>query len=264
MHRLYTYWTVWYLTASSAFQQTFISPWTNVLFLFGKVVRFAMMLIFLFVIKGSGAELAGYSANEIVLFFLTYQFLDVSTQILLRGVYMFSPLIQEGQLDSFLSKPISPLFRALTGHPDINDTIFLLPVLIVSFWVTSQLDVNITLASFLWYCVLLLNGYVIAVAFHILVLAAGILLTEVDGIIWLYRDLIRLGQFPVSVYSEPLRSILYFIIPVGVMVTVPADVLLGTITPLRVIGAFLVGSGLLGMSYYIWKWSLKQYSGAGG
>ncbi len=264
LRRLKTYWLIWFTTASNALQQTFISPWTNALFFFGKTVRFCMMLVFLFVLRKSEAGMAGYSPDQVVVFFLTYQFLDVSTAVLFRGVYMFSPLIRDGRFDSYLSKPISPLFRALMGHPDINDALFLLPVVGVSLWIVSKLDIVLSLSGILWYLLLLANGYLIALGMHILVMAAGIIIVDVDGVIWLYRDLIRLGQFPVTVYQEPLRSILYFVMPVGLMVTIPTTVLLGSIHVYTIAGTVLAGIGLLGLSLIIWKLALRQYSGAGG
>lgn len=262
--RLRTYWLIWYTTAANALQQAFVSPWTNALFFLGKAIRFSMMLAFLFVLRRANAGMAGYTADQVVVFFLTYQLVDISTQILYRGVYMFSPLIRDGRFDGFLSKPMSPLFRALTGHPDINDTLFLLPVLVSTAWIFSTLELALTGVGIAWYLLLLANGFLIATGLHILILAAGILLTDVDGVIWLYRDLMRFGQFPAVVYAEPLRSVLYFVVPVGLMVTIPAEVLLGELTMPKIVGTLLAGVGFLGVSLIAWKYALRQYSSAGG
>ncbi len=262
--RFTTYWRVWYTTASNVLQQTFISPWTNALFFFGKSVRFAMMMVFLFVIRQSGATMAGYSTQQLVVFFLVYQILDVSTQILFRGVYMFTALIREGRFDAYLSKPISPLFMALTGHPDLNDTLFLAPVLLVSGWIIAGLNLSFTITHLVWFSLLFANGFLIATGLHILVLAAGIILTEVDGVVWLYRDLLRLGQFPVAVYAQPLRSLLTFVIPVALMISIPAESLVGDITAIKILGAVVAGCGFFGASLFVWKLALRQYSGAGG
>ena len=177
---------------------------------------------------------------------------------------MFSPLIREGRFDSYLSKPVSPLFRSLMGHPDLNDAMFLLPMIGVSLWIVSQLQVAISLTSVLWYLVMLLNGFSIALGLHILVMSACIILVDVDSIIWLYRDLLRLGQFPVTVYQEPLRSLLYFVMPVALMVTIPTQGLLGDVGPVLIFGTLLAGVGFFGVSLYVWKLALRQYSGAGG
>lgn len=260
--RLNTYFKVWWLTAANAAQSAFINRWSNALFMLGKILRLIMMLVFLFLLKDRQLSIAGYSSDQVVLFFLTYQIIDVTAQIFYRGVYVFSQKIRTGEFDFYLLRPISALFRALTGQPDLNDALFLvlfLPVMVAVVW---QLDVHITLPSLLGYLVLLLNGFMIVTALHIAVLTIGVLTTEVDNIIWMYRDLIRLGQFPVTMYWAPIRFVLFFIVPIGLMITIPAQVLLNVPPSVNLGLATLLGIGSVIISLRAWHRALKQYSSA--
>jgi ABC-2 type transport system permease protein len=262
LRRLSVYWQVWKFTAFNALQQAFINRGSNVLFLFGKVIRLSMSLLFLWLIRENVHVFAGYTTDQMIVFFLTYQVVDIVSQVFFRGVYMFGEQVRTGEFDFLLAKPISPLFRSLTGLPDINDTIFLIPTLGVMTWILTQLDITITLSSLLWYGLLLINSFLIATALHILVLVMGILTTEVDGIIWLYRDLIRMGEFPITIYPELLRFALFFIIPVGFMVTIPAEVLLNTQPAYSALASLGFGVTFLWISLRVWTWSLKRYSSA--
>jgi ABC-2 type transport system permease protein len=98
---------------------------------------------------------------------------------------------------------------------------------------------------------------------HILVLVIGVLTTEVDGVIWMYRDLTRMGQFPVNMYMEPLRTILFFLIPVGTMFTIPAQVLINKPGQVSMVITLLIGLSSLIVSYSLWLWSLKKYTSTG-
>ncbi|MEO8581300.1 MAG: ABC-2 family transporter protein [Patescibacteria group bacterium] len=260
--RFKVYSTVWFIIASNAVQETFVNRWSNVLFFLGKAIRLGMSLIVLLLIKQATKGFGQYSTDEMIVFFLTYQLLDIVGQIFYRGVYMFSNMVRSGEFDLFLSKPINPLFRALTGQPDINDVFFLIPNLIISGYILSKLNITITVGSAVLYAALLLNSFLIVTALHILVLTIGVITTEVDGVIWMYRDLIRLGQFPVSVYAEPLRFALFFIIPIGVMITIPAEVLLNTPVTYSIFLSTLIGVGSLFISLRLWDWGIKQYSSA--
>jgi ABC-2 type transport system permease protein len=262
LKRLAVYWHVWRFTAFNALQQAFINRWSNVLFMIGKLLRFAMSLLFLWLIKENVTVFAGYTTDQMIVFFLTYQVVDILAQVFYRGVYMFSEQVRTGEFDFLLAKPISPLFRSLTGLPDINDTIFLIPTLGVMAWLLSQLNIVITTQSLMWYLILLVNSFLVATALHILVLVIGILTTEVDGIIWLYRDLIKLGEFPVTIYPQLLKLALFFIIPVGIMVTIPAEVLLNVNPTYSAVGSLIFGVSFLFVSLKIWTWSLKRYSSA--
>jgi ABC-2 type transport system permease protein len=260
--RLSTYFKVWKIFGTNALQETFINRGSNILFMTGKILRLFFALLFLILIKNNVDNFAGYTTDQMVVFFLTYQFIDLTSQILYRGVYLFSYMIRSGDFDFLLMKPINPLFRALTGKPDINDAIFMIPSLGVSLYIFSTLNITLTWTAFLWYLVLLINGLLIATAIHILVLVVGVLTTEVDGIIWIYRDLNQMGKFPVTIYMQPLRFALFFIIPIGMMITIPTEVLLGVKPTFSVALAMLVGVGSFITSLKLWKWSLKKYSSA--
>lgn len=262
MKRLNTYITVWKMFALNSFQETFVNRGSNILFMSGKIIRLFMSLLFLFLIKENITTFAGYTVDEMIVFFLTYQFIDLVTQIFYRGVYLFSNQVKSGDLDFLLAKPINPLFRALTGKPDINDAIFLIPSVGISLYILSTLDIAITAQSAFMYGILLINSFVIATALHILVLVVGILTTEVDGIIWIYRDLNSLGRFPVSIYIEPLRFALFFLVPIGMMITIPTEVLLGLTPTYTIMTATTIGAGSFIVSLKLWSWSLKKYASA--
>lgn len=257
------YLVVWKMTASNALQEAFVNRWTNVLFILGKSLRFFFSLLFLFLIKQNIQQFGDYTTDELIVFFLTYQIVDNFSQVLYRGVYVFSHYVRSGEFDFFLSKPISPLFRALTGKPDINDTLFLVPTLLVSLIVLSQLHIELTLTSVFMYLLLLLNSFLIVTALHIFVLVIGILTTEVDGVVWMYRDLMNLGRFPISIYLEPMRFALFFIVPIGIALTIPAQILLNRDPSYPVIVSTLFGAGFTLLSFWAWRWGLKRYSSAG-
>jgi ABC-2 type transport system permease protein len=260
--RFNTYWQFWKLNAMNKLQETFVNRWTNALFMLGKSIRFVFMLLVLFTIKQNVKQFAGYSTDEIIIFFLVYQFVDVIAQVFFRGVYIFQNKIRTGEFDFYLLKPINPLFQALTGYPDINDAIFLIPTTMTSIYIATQLEISITLNSALLFIVLLLNSFLIITALHITVLVFGLLTSEVDGVIWLYRDFNQFGRFPVSIYQEPLRFLLFFIVPIGMMVTVPAEILLTKNPTFPIVVAIAIGISTFIVSAALWKWSLRKYSSA--
>lgn len=256
------YWRVWKLTALNALQMTFVNRWTNALFIFGKIIRFSMSLIFLFVLRETTAAFHGYTTDEMIVFFLTYLLVDQISQMLYRGVYMFGNSIRDGSFDFTLAQPISPLFRALSGHPDINDALFLLPSIIVSLAVIFSLNLSISMTSVLWFFIVLLNSMLIVTALHIIVLVIGILTVDVDGIIWFYRDIMQLSRFPVTIYMEPLRFILFFVLPVGMMVTIPAEILVNVPLSHGLLAVFGVGGCSITASALLWRWGLRRYTSA--
>lgn len=253
---------IWWMTASAALQETFVNRGANLLFFLGKAVRFTIATIFLLLIRANVTEVGGYSANVLIVFYVTYQAIDVMAQVFYRGVYEFGDKIRTGNFDGILTKPVNALFNVLTGSPDINDAFFFVASTAVSIYLVATADLHITLASLLLYCFLLLNSFLIATAIHIFILCITLLTTDVDNVIFMYRDISKLGQFPVTIYFSWLRTALFFIVPIGLMVTIPTQVLVQLQPSYSIVFSSLFGVGFFLLSVKTWDWAVKKYSSA--
>lgn len=258
-----TYWKFWRILAKNELQRSFVNRYTNMLFWLGKMIRFSMGLLFLILIKNSSHAFGLYTPNQAIVFFLSYQFLDTLIQAIYRGSYIFGEQVKSGEFDLFLAQPIHPLFRALMGKPDINDVAFIIPSTLISLWLISTLNLDISLINIALYCSLLINAFLIATALHIAALSIGILTTEVDNIMWIYRDFNRMGQFPVDIYQNLLRLSLFFVIPIGFMNTIPVQVLLGRTPTFSLAIAWLIGAIFLFGSLLFWRFAIRRYSSVG-
>ena len=230
------------------------------IFLFGKILRFGFFISFLyFMLKGT-QTLAGYAQSQIVFFFLSFNLIDVLAQFLFREVYRFRPLVVSGDLDLILVKPINVLFRVLMGGADFVDLITIPPLIFAIYYVAGSFQPSFLQA--LLYLALTLNGLLIATAFHIAVLSLGIITLEIDHSMMIFRDMTNLGRLPVDIYRQPLRGILTYLFPVGIMMTLPAKALMGLISPLGVgVSLGLAAAGMF-LSLRFWNLALRQYTSA--
>ncbi|HTK03748.1 MAG TPA: ABC-2 family transporter protein, partial [Alphaproteobacteria bacterium] len=157
-------------------------------------------------------------------------------------------------------KPVNALFRVLLGGPDPIDLITIPPIIFVVVWIGSTL--NPDMLHTIYYVLLVINGLLIAAAFHIAVLAFGIITLEVDHLIMVYRDLSSMGRFPIDIYKQPLKGILTFIVPIGIMVTLPAKALAGLVSPLGIILSILIGVFVFFVSLKFWNFAVTKYTSA--
>ncbi|MBN1168772.1 ABC-2 family transporter protein [Candidatus Woesebacteria bacterium] len=255
------YFELWMKMTRNSFMVLLAQKRLFFLFLIGKLLRFILFGVFLiFLVKGSGS-LAGYSVNESIFFFLTYNLIDVISQFLYREVYRFRPLVVSGDLDLIMTKPYSTLFRVLLGGVDLIDFVTILPLVVLLIYFGSMLDP--TFIELVYFLILTLNGLVIATAFHIAVLSLGIITYETDHVIWIYRDLTSLGRLPVDIYKQPLRAIITYLIPVGLMMSFPVRSLLGLMPFWGVAGSLVFGSLLIILSIKFWNFSVLRYRSAG-
>jgi ABC-2 type transport system permease protein len=231
--------------------------------MFGKILRFLMFFFFVFFLVSKTKTLKGYGVDQAVFFYLTFNIIDTTAQLLFREVYRFRPLVVSGELDTILVKPFHPFLRILVGGVDFLDLIMLIPYLILTLFFAGKIG-SFSFVNLLFYFGLLTNALILATAFHVFVLALGILTTEVDHTIMIYRDLTSLGRFPMEIYKEPIRGFFTFIIPVGIMMSFPSKALFGLLSPSLILFSFLLSFVFLTTSLKLWGVAIEKYQSWGG
>ena len=81
-------------------------------------------------------------------------------------------------------------------------------------------------------------------------------------LVWIYDSIIQMGRFPVSIYPGFLKLLLTWIIPVGFIVTVPAESLSSGIGILELVGGGLLAFTLFVAASMVFKAGLRRYSSA--
>lgn len=255
------YLRVWLLFTINSFQTQLNVRWGLLLFLIAKILRFSIYVLFIIILLNNTKLLAGYTLDQTLLFFLTFNLVDMLSQLVFRDVYRFRGQIISGNFDFYLLKPVSPLFRSLFGGPDLLDFATLIPLIFAIIFFINKLGL-LTLFGITGYLGMVLIGFSIALSFHILVLALAVVTTEIDNAIMLYRDIMAMGRMPVDIYREPIRGILTFIIPVGIMMSFPVKSLLGLLSPQLFLYSTFFAAVFFYLSLRAWKYSLKKYSSA--
>lgn len=230
------------------------------IFLLGKVIRYSFYFTFLYFLVSNTNGLAGYTGYQVLFFTATYTLVDTISQFLFRSVYTFRQLVVSGDFDLVLVKPVNPLFKTLMGGADPIDLVTLPPIIFVVIYIGSFLDPSFI--DILYFLILLLNGVLISTAFHIFVLSLGIITLEVDNTIMIFRDVFSMGRLPIDIYKEPLKSLLTFVVPVGLMFSIPSKAFIGLIGPMGVLSTLIFGFGLFMLSLKFWDFALKKYTSA--
>lgn len=255
------YFHIWWVLTGQSTQTALASKLGASLFIIGKIMRFTFFLLFLIIVLSKTNIVAGYTLWQMVLFYATFNLIDTLTQFFLREVYRFRSYVVSGNFDYMLTKPLSPLLRSLFGGSDILDLIPLLGLVIFIGYIATHLG-NVTVTSVLVYALLIVNAFLIALSFHIFVIALGVITTEVDNAIWIFREMTQLGRVPIEIYREPLSFVLTFVLPVAIMISFPAQALMGVLSLQWILVAFFFSGLFVFLSYRFWQYALKQYASA--
>ena len=257
--RMKQYWKVYGCLVTNSFRTQMSTSLGSAGYLIGKLLRFFLFLIYLIAIFDHLPGLKGYKMPEVVLFFMVFNLIDVGSQFLFRGLYGIKYLIEEGDFDKILTQPIHPLFRVSSMSTDLLDLLTLLPIGLVTFWTLSKLTVPVTASNLVFFIFLIGNAMILSYAFHVFVASLSVRTQELESAIWVYRDVMTLGRFPVSIYSELIRSILITLVPIGIMISFPAKALLGLLSWQGFFYAIGISLVFHVASQWFWRRTLREY-----
>src|SRR3989344_2000185 len=218
--------TIWHKTALLSVQSAFTHRLGVIMFSLAKLLRFAMFIGFIFLIHSQVKIVGGYSLNQMIIFFLVFNLLDLYGQIFFRGIYWFRNQVISGEFDFRLVKPASPLFQALTRQTDILDV----PLFVITaIYLVTQIP-PLPPTELIGAVLMFISSLIIITAIHVIVAGLGVITTEVDHTIMIYRDVAAMARFPIDIYVDSIRALLTFVIPVGLAFTFPAKALLGMLS----------------------------------
>jgi len=255
--KLKKYLKIWLRTTFLSFQSYLTTRGASLMYILGKLLRFGFFLIMIVVVFDK-KKIAGYGQQEIMAFFLIFNLLDLLGQLFFRGIYYFRHKVVTGQFDLILLKPVNSLFQILTAQTDFLD----IPLLLIVIVMLIRLGLGITLVNFILFLLLVFCGFLIITAIHVLVASVGIMTTELDHIIWIYRDLSIMARLPIDIYLGPVKAFLTFIIPIALIFTFPAKALLGLLSWQGAVCSFAGSWLLLTTSLKFWRFALTKYSSA--
>lgn len=78
----------------------------------------------------------------------------------------------------------------------------------------------------------------------------------------LYQALWQCGQYPVSIYRQPIRFALTYILPAAFISTIPASMLIHGTDLLQIATGLIVGTGAAIVVQLVWNAGLRRYTSA--
>lgn len=205
---------------------------------------------------------------------------DFSATLALLGVYLVVSAIRNlfigpslesmagmegevwtGRFDFTLLRPVSPQFLASFRHWRLFSLFDLALGLLVIGIALAQPGQTLSIPQLLTFFLALSAGalilYAILLAFTALVfISPGFLFT------WVFDGLFQMARYPLGLYPGWVRLVLTWIIPVGLITTVPAQALTGAVAIPTLVGMVGLAVALLAVASLMFKWGLVRYHSA--
>lgn len=209
------------------------------------------------------ATLGDWTANQLLALVGVYIMIGgVVTFIIEPSMQRFMEDVQKGTFDFVLTKPVDAQFMASTRQFQLWKLIDVVLGLAVVGWALLRMDAQITVAQTVLALLLLGVGVVIVYSFWMILGTMAFWMIRIDNMFQIFNAMFVAGRWPVNIYPPGLRAVLTFIVPIAFAVTVPAEALIGRITPTTFALAVGVGIGLFTVARLFWRYGIRSYSGA--
>jgi ABC-2 type transport system permease protein len=206
-------------------------------------------------------KLAGYTLGQTLLFFATFNLVDILAQVFFfRGFWFIQQYVKEGEFDRILLYPINEIFLTAFKITDWMDVLTLLPAGALVVYAATLLPTTPSLLQVIFYLLLCGNGILLAFAINLFIAGLTFYTPETENVFLLYRDLMTVGRYPTEIFSSPLQLLFTLVFPVAVIIAFPAKVLMGLLSGSGILYAFVLSLALVFLAVKFWNASLKHYS----
>jgi len=196
----------------------------------------------------------------------------------LLGIYMFSggliglviqPGMQQlmedvrmGTLDFVITKPVDAQFLVSFGQIRIWKVIDVLLGAGAVAVALIQIGSSVSPLQAGGFAIVLVAGSAIIYSFWLILATLSFWFIRIENALNIFQSMYEAGRWPIGIYPGWLRIILTFVVPVAFAVTVPAEAIIGRLSPDSLYMAIALALAMLGLSRAFWRHGLRNYSGA--
>jgi ABC-2 type transport system permease protein len=208
-------------------------------------------------------QVAGWDLDR--MFILTGTFLLVeglSAALFHKNMQRLSEMVNKGELDFVLIRPISSQFLVSIRYVDFGDlptAIVGIAYVVIGVGRVGLAPGPIEVGSFV---VLVLSALLSLYAIWFMLVTLVLWTGRINNIAAVVEPFMGLARMPSDVYQGLARPILTYGLPIAAIATLPSQALLGIVEPGMVPYQVALAAVLLWLSHWFWHYSLRRYTSA--
>lgn len=225
-------------------------------------------MLLVWVITQRVPMISGWDFYELLFLVAVWRTADGLFILFFEQIRQIDGLIKAGLFDRFLVRPLNPLFLFSTQKFEIagfGDVISGVIGLIIACTHLSHWD----FIKSVLLVVVILSGCLIEWSIYTIIGTTAFWTLQSTGLKSILSPfLYQFTQYPLSVYSKPIRIILTFLVPVAFMSFYPSYLFFGDaegipFNSLLIFLSPLVSVIMVCITYMFWKKGIEAYKGAG-
>jgi ABC-2 type transport system permease protein len=230
----------------------------------GKLLRVFLIMLFFKTLVLRVPGIPQWNEMQLYVLAVTFYVTDLIASILFHRnlLYHLPRMIRDGTFDRILVKPIPQLFHAAFNRIDMQDMLAFIPFIYFWVYIIQHFDVPATPGTIALYIVLVLNAVVFTFALVLLLGSTSFWLTRGDGFGRLVDHATGSARFPFDIFPEKFKFVVFYIVPVALLATVPTQALLRLAAPLHIVYSVAFTVVLLFVALLVWRKGVNVYQSA--
>ncbi len=234
--------------------------------LFVDGIYYITWYYFFEIIYSKTEVLGDFYREDILVFLIATFFVDTLYMMLFDGASHLREHIRTGSLDFILLRPGNSQFLISFRYIRSYTLVSLLVLTIILYNVLSSFHPeSLNISNFLFFILSISMGVLIWYCFEFITSCLTFYFRDFRTGGWLTHEIMKFSMRPDSIYSGFIRKILFTILPMALVASVPARLLLNGLTYQNqkyFISQVIVVIVLFLISRVIWRIGLKKYESA--
>lgn len=230
---------------------------------FMDCIFYALSIAFFEIIFIHTDLLAGWTRHEVIFFVAGGLLLDgIFMTVIARNVWELPRLVNKGELDFQIIRPVSTLFFVMTRHFEFSSFLNVLLALGIMIYAAGLFPDPLTVSQVAGFSFLLFNGLVLMVVLRMFTVLPVFWTHSELGFHMLYTSLEQVTERPEAIFRGASHLIFTTVFPFIVMTSFPARWFFGTLSALEFMYAVSLSVFFFCLMLYIWNRGIKIYSSA--
>ena len=226
---------------------------------------FALQLAMMSAIYSQVDAIGDWGRGAMIIFIGTYSLLNaINMTIYFFGLNGIPGKVRSGELDHYVTKPVSPLLRLTFESVDLGSAPLIALSIVIILYGVGVAGVAPTAGQVALYCVLILLMVVLYYDLEVILrtiafftLASGDVLGEFEG-----AAFSLCMKLPGTLLKGLYKAVFWFALPYGVMATVPSRVLMGILEPESIAYAAFAAVAFTFIAVRFFYYGLRHYKSA--
>jgi ABC-2 type transport system permease protein len=228
-------------------------------------------LVAILVLFHNISAMAGWTASQVAMLYAAASMSFALSDMVLGSLDQLPTMVRDGTFDALLIRPRSAFFQLLAADFMLRRAGRLVQAVIVLAVVSGGfLHVDWDLAKIVVLCVTVLSGAVILGSVWVIAASVAFWVDDSGEFVNSFSSgALYLAQYPMDIYANWLRKLVFFVVPIGFVIYLPASWLLGKpevsgLPPALRFASPAVAVLTIIIATLVWRLSVRRYRSAGG